>query len=123
MTQRPVSVPRGPGAASRGLRERRVLNVAHAGGDLEAPHSTLFAMKRAVVTRTMPPWLAHKDCVDYADDISLTDLQIKTISKWVDTGAKKGDPKIDHRDSTDADHQVRFTERDCRLTPEAPAGK
>ncbi len=28
--------------------ERRVLNVAHAGGDLEAPHSTLFAMKTAV---------------------------------------------------------------------------
>ncbi len=27
---------------------RRVLNVAHAGGDLEAPHSTLFAMKTAV---------------------------------------------------------------------------
>ena len=28
--------------------ERRVLNVAHAGGDLEAPHSTLYAMKTAV---------------------------------------------------------------------------
>ncbi len=28
--------------------QRRVLNVAHAGGDLEAPHSTLFAMKTAV---------------------------------------------------------------------------
>jgi glycerophosphoryl diester phosphodiesterase len=29
-------------------RSRRVLDVAHAGGDLEAPHSTLFAMKQAV---------------------------------------------------------------------------
>jgi glycerophosphoryl diester phosphodiesterase len=28
--------------------QRRVLDVAHAGGDLEAPHSTLFAMKAAV---------------------------------------------------------------------------
>jgi glycerophosphoryl diester phosphodiesterase len=28
--------------------QRRVLNVAHAGGDLEAPHSTLFAMKTGV---------------------------------------------------------------------------
>ena len=27
---------------------RRTLNVSHAGGDLEAPHSTLFAMKEAV---------------------------------------------------------------------------
>lgn len=32
--------------------ERRVLNVAHAGGDLEAPHSTLFAMKTAVAAGT-----------------------------------------------------------------------
>lgn len=31
---------------------RRVLNVAHAGGDLEAPHSTLFAMKTAVAAGT-----------------------------------------------------------------------
>ena len=31
---------------------RRVLNVAHAGGDLEAPHSTLFAMKQAVAAGT-----------------------------------------------------------------------
>ncbi len=32
--------------------QRRVLNVAHAGGDLEAPHSTLFAMKEAVKNGT-----------------------------------------------------------------------
>ncbi|MDH3708221.1 MAG: glycerophosphodiester phosphodiesterase family protein, partial [Acidimicrobiia bacterium] len=33
-------------------QERRVLNVAHAGGDLEAPHSTLYAMKTAVAAGT-----------------------------------------------------------------------
>lgn len=43
----------GPAAAAVGVEpdpwmSRRVLDVAHAGGDLEAPHSTLFAMKRAV---------------------------------------------------------------------------
>ncbi|MGI9602862.1 MAG: glycerophosphodiester phosphodiesterase family protein [Acidimicrobiales bacterium] len=32
--------------------QRRVLNVAHAGGDLEAPHSTLYAMKTAVAAGT-----------------------------------------------------------------------
>lgn len=33
-------------------QQRRVLNVAHAGGDLEAPHSTLYAMKTAVAAGT-----------------------------------------------------------------------
>lgn len=42
----------GAGSVSAGApdawAQRRVLNVAHAGGDLEAPHSTLFAMHSAV---------------------------------------------------------------------------
>ncbi len=33
-------------------QQRHTLNVAHAGGDLEAPHSTLFAMKTAVAAGT-----------------------------------------------------------------------
>jgi len=37
-----------PGAAAVIWDDRPVLNIAHAGGDLEAPHSTLFAMKSAV---------------------------------------------------------------------------
>ncbi len=36
------------GAGVDDWTDRRVLNVAHAGGDLEAPHSTLFAMRSAV---------------------------------------------------------------------------
>jgi glycerophosphoryl diester phosphodiesterase len=48
-----VAVPGVGAAGDDGVwSERRVLNVAHAGGDLEAPHSTLFAMKTAVAAGT-----------------------------------------------------------------------
>lgn len=48
-----VAVPAVFPAAARGASrtdwlDRRILDVAHAGGDLEAPHSTLFAMRSAV---------------------------------------------------------------------------
>lgn len=52
-----VSAVAGTAAADTGAdtspwTSRQVLNVAHAGGDLEAPHSTLFAMKTAVTAGT-----------------------------------------------------------------------
>ena len=42
------SSPAGAAGDSDPWSQRRVLNVAHAAGDLEAPHSTLFAMHAAV---------------------------------------------------------------------------
>lgn len=50
------------------------------------------AIKRSVTTRTMPPWHADSSKVEYRDDISLTDEQIQTIARWVDSGAPLGNP-------------------------------
>jgi len=48
LTLVPATALAQPPASPSPWTERRVLNVAHAGGDLEAPHSTLFAMRSAV---------------------------------------------------------------------------
>ena len=58
----------------------------------EQMHAVRGAVKAAVVARTMPPWLAAKDCTDYRGDLSLTDDQIDSLSRWVDAGAPLGDP-------------------------------
>ena len=53
------------------------------------------AIKTKVAERTMPPW--HIDpnigIRDFKNDRSLSDEQIQTIVKWVDSGAPEGDPK------------------------------
>lgn len=53
------------------------------------------AIKQRVVTRQMPPW--HIDRTvgvkKFKNDFSLTDEQINTISRWVDSGAPQGDLK------------------------------
>ena len=51
------------------------------------------AIKTAVATRKMPPWFANKQHGHFANDWSLTDPQIETITKWVDAGAPQGSPK------------------------------
>ena len=40
----------------------------------------------------MPPWFIDKNVgiQDYRDDISLSDNEIATIAKWVDSGAPRG---------------------------------
>jgi hypothetical protein len=52
------------------------------------------SIKQRVVTRDMPPW--HLDGTvgirDYKNDISLSNREIATIVKWVDTGARQGNP-------------------------------
>lgn len=42
----------------------------------------------------MPPWFAEKNIgiTDLANDPSLSDVQIKTIARWVDSGAPRGNP-------------------------------
>jgi hypothetical protein len=53
------------------------------------------SIKQRVVTRQMPPW--HIDTTvgiqKFKNNMGLTDDQIATIARWVDSGAQMGDPK------------------------------
>src|SRR5579862_3528450 len=51
------------------------------------------SMKTAVVTRKMPPWFADPQFGHFANDRSLQQSDIDTISKWADSGAPEGDAK------------------------------
>ncbi|HLG14764.1 MAG TPA: hypothetical protein VJH03_09725 [Blastocatellia bacterium] len=51
------------------------------------------SIKEKVVTRYMPPWHIDRTVGEYSPDPSLSDVEIATIAKWVDSGASKGDPK------------------------------
>jgi hypothetical protein len=53
------------------------------------------AIRERVLTRQMPPWHLDKTVgiQKFQNDISLSDGQIATIVKWVDSGAPLGDPK------------------------------
>ena len=51
------------------------------------------AIKQAVLSRKMPPWLADSHYGAFRNDRRLTDGEIATISAWVDAGAPEGDPK------------------------------
>ncbi len=50
------------------------------------------AIKRMVVERRMPPWLADPHYSSFSNDRRLTDKEIQTIAAWVDGGAKEGNP-------------------------------
>jgi len=53
------------------------------------------AIRERVITRNMPPWHIDKTVgiQHFQNDRSLTDNQIATIVRWVDSGAPLGDPK------------------------------
>lgn len=51
------------------------------------------AIKQAVVTRLMPPWDADPAVNHFANDRRLTDAELATVVKWVDSSAPEGDPK------------------------------
>jgi len=53
------------------------------------------SIKERVVARTMPPWHLDKTVgiQHFQNDISLSDEQIAIIARWVDGGARRGDPK------------------------------
>jgi hypothetical protein len=50
------------------------------------------AIKQQVAQRNMPPWFIDRTVGihDFKNDVSLTDQEIATISKWVDAGAPMG---------------------------------
>jgi hypothetical protein len=51
------------------------------------------SIKNKVESRYMPPWHLDRTVGEYSPDPSLTDEEIAIISRWVETGAPKGDPK------------------------------
>jgi len=53
------------------------------------------SIKTRVESHQMPPWNIDKTVgiQEFKNDRSLTDDQVATISKWIDSGAPKGDPK------------------------------
>jgi len=51
------------------------------------------AIKTAVVTRKMPPWFAEQGYSHFANDRTLPEADIKTLSAWADGGAVEGDAK------------------------------
>jgi hypothetical protein len=51
------------------------------------------AIKNAVSSRTMPPWYADSHTGKFANDRSLSEAEIKTLTAWADGGAAPGDPK------------------------------
>lgn len=52
------------------------------------------SIQRAVVARDMPPWDASPEHGVFSNDISLSDREVALISKWVEQGAKQGDPAL-----------------------------
>ena len=50
------------------------------------------AIKTKVASRAMPPWHADRQYGRFLNDFSLTDREIDTIVRWVDGGAREGDP-------------------------------
>lgn len=51
------------------------------------------AMKEEILERRMPPWNAAKGFGDYANDRSLSQLEVELLVDWVEGGAPKGDDK------------------------------
>jgi hypothetical protein len=53
------------------------------------------SIKQRVATRQMPPWHIDSNVgvQKFKNDMSLTNEQIETIVRWVDSGAPLGDPK------------------------------
>ena len=53
------------------------------------------SIKQRVITRQMPPWHIDQSVGvrKFKYDMSLSDVQIETIARWVDAGAPEGDPK------------------------------
>lgn len=51
------------------------------------------AIREAVVTRKMPPWFADPHVGKFANDRSLSQTEIDTLTAWADGGAREGNPK------------------------------
>jgi hypothetical protein len=65
--------------------------------DYAAAKQHAVTIAAQVKARTMPPWLATGDgtCGEFQDSRWLSETEIATIAKWVDTGAAEGTPRTD----------------------------
>lgn len=61
--------------------------------DYKSARPWATAIREAVATRKMPPWMADPHYGSFSNDPRLSDAQIDTIRKWVAGGAPEGDPK------------------------------
>ena len=52
------------------------------------------SIKQKVLAREMPPWFIDKNVgvQHFSNDVSLTEQEMATIAKWVDSGAPQGNP-------------------------------
>jgi hypothetical protein len=51
------------------------------------------AIKAAVISRKMPPWLADPEVGEFRNAPQITEADIKTLSAWADNGARQGDAR------------------------------
>lgn len=51
------------------------------------------AIREKVVTRAMPPWHPDPSVGHWVNDRRMSQKEIDTVVKWVDAGAKEGNPK------------------------------
>jgi len=51
------------------------------------------AIREKVITRDMPPWHADPAHGEWANDRRMSQPEVDTITRWIDQGAKEGDPK------------------------------
>src|SRR6516162_1707378 len=61
------------------------------------------AIEEAVLTKKMPPWFADPHVGKFANDRSLSKVDVETLVRWVESGGPAGDPG-------DAPPRVEFTE-------------
>ena len=51
------------------------------------------SIREAVITRSMPPWFADPKYGHFANERSLSQVEIDTLVNWLDGGTPEGDPK------------------------------
>lgn len=54
------------------------------------PHAAMIKLMTS--TRQMPPWKPAPDCGEFADTRTISQDEIDTIARWVNSGAPEGDP-------------------------------
>ncbi len=58
--------------------------------DYKAARPWAKAIREAVLQKKMPPWFADPNVGHFANDLSLSEAERRTIVEWVDEGAKAG---------------------------------
>jgi hypothetical protein len=56
----------------------------------EQVHARRAMIRLMTKTRRMPPWFAHRDVGEFANDRSLPEKDLYTLLRWIDEGAPEG---------------------------------